>query len=174
MARFYNRNRGMSLRPVNRIKHVVDLQKGIVLNTTDTSNLISTTDTPVIASVAECETGSKVNGIYLKVEITATSGTALTNAYLLIFKNPGGNLTAPAPNAVGVSDNKKYCIHQEMVMLQKFDADVSANPRILFNGVIAIPKLYRRNGPNDLLQLLVLTPGSNADLCIQSHYKEFR
>ncbi len=164
----------MSLRPINRIKHVVDVQAGIVLNTTSTTNLISTTDTPELASVAECETGSKVNGIYLKVELSATSGTALNNAYLLIFKNPGGNLSAPAPNAVGTSDNKKYCIHQEMVMLQKFDADVASNPRILFNGVVVIPRGYRRNGPNDLLQLLVLTPGANADLCIQCHYKEFR
>ncbi len=146
----------------------------MVLGSTNTVNLISTTDTPDLASQAECETGSRVNGLYLKVEVSSTSGTALNNLYMLIFKNPGGNLTAPAPNAVGVSDNKKYCIHQEMVMLQKFDADVSSNPRILFNGVIAIPKLYRRNGPNDLLQLLTLSPGSNNDLCIQCHYKEFR
>ncbi len=164
----------MSLRPINRIKHVIDLQAGMVLGTTNTVNLISTTDTPELASQAENETGSKVNGIYLKVEISSTSGVALNNAYLLIFKNPGGNLTAPAPNAVGTSDNKKYCIHQEMIMLQKFDADVASNPRILFNGVIAIPRGYRRNGPNDLLQLLTLTPGGNADLCIQCHYKEFR
>ncbi len=171
MPRF---NRGMALRPVHRIKHVIDSQQGMVLGTQLDVTLVFSVDAPVLANTTEVETGSKVNGIYLKVEITATSGTALANAYLMVYKNPGNNTTAPAANVVGASDNKRFSIHQEMVMLQKFDADVSANPRILFNGVITIPRGYRRFGPGDRLQLLLLTPGSNADVCIQCHYKEFR
>ncbi len=166
--------RGMSLRPINRIKHVFDFQGGATLGTQINVTLIETTDTPTLADNNAVKTGSKVNGVYLKVEVTATSGTALANAYMIITKNPGGNITTPAPNAVGIDDNKRFVIHQEMVMLQKFDADVSANPRILFNGVIAIPRGYRRFAPNDLLQCSLLFPGNNADVCIQCHYKEFR
>ncbi len=170
---FRNRsgNRGQSLRPVNRIKHVVDGQLGALLGVQVSRGLINTVDNPTIASPSDVQTGSKVNGIYLKVECYATTSGALANAYMAIFKNPGGNLTEPTINIVGASDNKKYVIHQEMVMLEK---SIDGNPRTLFNGVIAIPKLYRRNGPSDLLRLLIFSPGVNLDVCFQCHYKEFR
>ncbi len=164
-------NRGNNLRPVNRIKHVVDSQFATAVATVVDTVLIGTTDTPTLAAVSSVETGSKVNGIYLKVEAYPTSSAALANGYLMVFKNPGGNLTLPAPNVVGSDDNKKYVIHQEMVMFQK---QTDGNPRTIFNGVIAIPKGYRRNGPNDTLTARVFTPGITADWCMQCHYKEFR
>ncbi len=163
--------RGMALRPVHRIKHVVDNQSAIGLGVKTGIVLILAKDAPVLANTTEVETGSKVNGIYLKVEVYATSAAALSNVYLGIFKNPGGNLTSPNPNAVGASDNKKYFIHQEMVMMEQ---KVSGNPRILFNGVIAIPRGYRRFGPNDELTAFIISPGVNINLCLQCHYKEFR
>ncbi len=167
---FRNRSRNQ-LRPVNRIKHVVDSQASSTAGTAISLNVIATTDTPTLGSTASVETGSKVNGIYLKVEVIATSSAALSNCYLIVFKNPGGNLTSPAANAVGANDNKRYVIHQEMIMLQKQDG---SNPRTLFNGVIIIPRLYQRNGPNDVLLVQILAPGVNIDACFQCHYKEFR
>ncbi len=153
---------------------MVDDQQGVALGVTGFKNVIIASDTPDLANTVEVQTGSTVHGIYLKVEVSATSGTALANCYLTVGKNPGGNITLPVPNVVGVSDNKRFVIHQEMVMLQKFDADVASNPRTLFNGVIVIPKGYRRFGPNDTLQVSFLAPGSNIDVCLQCHYKEFR
>ncbi len=170
MPRFTNRRQN-ALRPVNRIKHVVDSQGGIAAGGTVNVDLISTTDTPTLAQVEEVETASKVNGIYLKVEINATSSAALANAYLSVSKNPGNNLAIPPPNQVGSSDNKKYVIHQEMVMLQQV---TNSNPRTLFNGVIVIPRGYRRNGPNDKLILKIQSPGVALNFCVQCHYKEFR
>ncbi len=160
-----------SIRPVHRIKHVVDNQAGLTLNNLLTTDLISTVDAPVLANNEEVETGSKVNGIYLRVEIHAITAGALPNAYMAVFKNPGNNLTPVNPNVVGISDLKKYYIHQEMVMLEK---QVNGNPRTLFNGVIAIPRGYRRNGPADKLQLLIFSPGVDLNICSQCHYKEFR
>lgn len=130
------------------------------------------TDTPTLAATNSVETGSKVNGIYLKVEVVNTGVTGvLANAYMMVFKNPGGNLVFPVPNSVGGNDNKKYVIHQEMVMLQMID---NSNPRTLFNGVIVIPRGYRRNGPNDSLGISIFSPGIELNICIQAHYKEFR
>jgi len=160
-----------NLHPVNRIKHVIDKQAAVALGVSNVTNLIFSVQDPALANREECLTGSTVNGIYLKVEINATSSGALSNAYMLIFKNPGGNTVAPAANVVGASDNKKFVIHQEMVMLQQV---TNSNPRTLFNGVIAIPRGYRRNAPDDRLELHVLMPGTNGNLCIQCHYKEFR
>ncbi len=166
--------RRMSLRPINRIKHVIDFQGGVTLGVQTQRTLVNTVASPALSAQEEVEFGSKINGIYLKAEVSATSGTALANVYMMIFKNPGGNLTLPNANSVGNNDNKKFSIHQEMIMLQKFDADVSPNPRVLFNGVVRIPRGYQRNGPNDLLQIAVFSPGANLDLCFQCHYKEFR
>ncbi len=166
---FRNRFRS-NLHPVSRIKHVVDSQFATTAGTAVGTNLIKAVDAPVLANTSEVETGSTVNGIYLKVEANATTSAALPNYYLLVYKNPGGNITAPAPNTVGSNDNKRFVIHQEMVM---FQGQSGSNPRSIFNGVIAIPRGYRRFAPNDLLELQTLAPGVNTQTCVQCHYKEF-
>ncbi len=171
MARFQFRRNRNALRPINRIKHVVDVQTGIVANTLNNQDLVKATDTPVLAASNEVETGSTVNGIYLRVECYATTGAALANVYMMVWKNPGGNIADFNPNQVGVNDNKRFVIHQEMVMIEQ---SVNGNPRTLFNGVIAIPKGYRRFAPNDELTVSFLAPGVNISLCLQCHYKEFR
>ncbi len=168
-------SRGLSIRPVNRIKHVVDAQNAALAGNQTNDDLVDTQDNPVQSTPNQVETGSKINGIYLKLEVRATNAAALPNCYMYVFKNPGNALTAPAPNQVGISNVKKYVIHQEMVMLQsEGTGDPEANARILFNGVIAIPKLYRRNGPDDRLKLVLLAPGVDIEYCFQCHYKEFR
>ncbi len=167
---FRNRFR-RGLHPVNRIKHVVDSQDAMSAGTQLNKTLVQTVDAPALANTSQVETGSTINGIYLKVEAVATSSAALANFYLLVFKNPGQNLTVPTPNAVGASDEKRFVIHQEMVMFQK---QTGSNPRTIFNGVIVIPRNYRRNAPNDRLTLAMLAPGVTADVCLQCHYKEFR
>ncbi len=143
----------------------------MVAGTQVNDTLINASDTPVLANTKLVQTGSVVNGLYLHVEVVATSSAALTNVYLTIFKNAGGNLSAPAANVVGADDNKRYVIHQEMVMLQE---QTGSNPRTLFNGVIKIPRGYKRFGPNDLLQLGLLAPGISVNYCWQAHYKEFQ
>ncbi len=164
--RFQNR-----LRPVNRIKHVFDEQGGFTVGTGVSVIPIDTVDAPTLANTQQIVTGSTVNGFFLVVEVVATTSAALPNVYMAIFKNPGSNITMPEANAVGASDNKKYCIHQEMVMLQQ---QTNSNPRTLFKGVIVIPRGYRRFGPDDRIQIRLFTPGVNISYCVQVHYKEFR
>ncbi len=168
MARF---RRGLN--PVNRIKHVVDSSATLTAGTALTQSLAKSDDSPVLANTTECLTGSMVNGIYLRVEVASneTDAGAIPNVYMIIFKNPGANLTIPAANAVGADDNKRYVIHQEMIMINNL---AGGNPRTLFNGVIVIPKAYRRMGPGDALQISILSTAVNIALCYQAHYKEFR
>ncbi len=170
MSFFRRRGKGGSLRPVNRIKHVVDSQGGLVLGTQLDVNIITTVESPSLANSKEVEIGHTVNAIYLKVEVYATTAAALSNCYMMVYKDPGGNTTPPQANAVGASDNKRFSIHQEMVMLQK---QVDGNPRTLFNGVIVLPRGMRRFAPNDLLIVSLLSPGVNVDFCLQVHFKEF-
>ncbi len=168
MARF---RRGMS--PVNRIKHVVDSSATLTAGTQLDTPIITADDAPVLANRAEVLTGSVVNAIYLRVEVASneTDAGAIPNAYMLLMKNPGGNLTIPVPNAVGSNDNKRFVIHQEMVMLNNL---AGGNSRTLFNGVVVIPKGYRRFAPNDTLVLSIFSTAVNLTLCFQVHFKEFR
>ncbi len=162
----------MALRPIHRIKHVVDGSNSVTAGTQLDIPIIITKDAPVLANKEEIETGAKVNGIYLKVEVAANEAEAgIPNVYLIVWKNPGDNISAPTANNVGGNDNKRFVIHQEMVMLNSV---LKGNPRILFNGVIVIPRGMRRFGPNDRLEISILNPLVNIHECHQVHYKEFR
>jgi len=165
-------NRGNRLRPVNRIKHVRDSQFAVGLGVVRTEVIALATDTPTLAVTNSVETGSTINGFFISLEVVNTGTTGvLANAYMMVVKNVGGNLTFPNPNVVGADDNKRYVIHQEMVMLQMID---NSNPRTLFKGVVAIPRGYRRMGPNDSFEIHVFSPGIEVTGCLQVHYKEFR
>ncbi len=141
------------------------------MGTQNNITLAIASDTPDLAATTEVQTGATVNAVYLKVEAHPKTSAALPNFYLIVFKNPGGNLAAIAPNTVGSNDNKRYVIHQEMVMFQKQN---DGNPRTIFNGVISLPRGYRRFGPNDILTCSLLSPGVDTNICLQCHYKEFR
>ncbi len=169
MPRFSRMSR---LHPVNRTKHVIDSQQGAIAGTQIDVILIDTVDAPVLATnPQQVLTSSKVNGIFLIVEVYGTTSGALANAYMMVYKRPASAITIPNANAIGTSELKKYVIHQEMVMLQKV---TPSNPRTLFKGVIKIPRGYIRNGPLDQLRVAIFSPGVNLDVCIQCHYKEFR
>ncbi len=161
-----------SIRPVQRIKHVIDSEGGLVAGTQSTIDIVKAVDAPTILSPTQVITGSIVNGIYLHVEVSHTSGVGRPNVYMAILKNPANEIAKPMANAVGITDQKRYVIHQEMIMMSG-DAG-NGLPRPLFNGVITIPKGYRRMGPDDRLTVLLLSPTVAADFCLQSHYKEFR
>ncbi len=164
-----------SMRPIMRLKHVVDSQTAIPINTQVPVTLIAATDTPDLATTTGVTTGATVNAFYTSVEIVSseTDDTATPNFYAIWVKNPGGGLTFANGNAVGANDNKKYVIHQEMVMYQPLKGGV---PRNVFKGVLKIPKHMKRFGPNDLLQLIVFIPstGTTVNMCTQTHFKEFR
>lgn len=166
MTRFSN------LRPVQRIKHVVDVEGALVAGTQSNSPLVVASDTPTLGSPTLCITGAKVGSIYLHVEVSHTSGTGRPNIYLAIFKSPGDNLSKPDPSSVGNNDNKRFVIHQEMIMMSG-DAG-NGLPRPIFNGVIKIPRGYQRFGPGDKLYCILLSKNVAADFCLQCHYKEFR
>ncbi len=169
MARF----RRQGLHPVNRIKHVTDFSATAPSGTPLNQVIARAVDAPETSNTVGVATGSTVNGIYLKVECSANEmvPNGIANVYFYMAKNPGGNLVFPNANGVGADDNKKYVFHQEMIMLQNEDG---GNPRILFNGVIVVPKHLRRMAPNDEIFIQIFSPAFNITTCLQSHYKEFR
>ncbi len=159
------------LRPVRSLKHIVDVQGGLTIGTTAVNLLVTATDTPVLSDVDGVETGATVGSLFLNVQVAATSTAALANVYMAVYKDPGGNVGTINPSNVGSSDNKKFVIHQEMIMTEK---NTTAIPRTLFKGVIQIPRGYKRFGYNDQLKLSLNSPGVTYDFCYQAIYKEFR
>ncbi len=152
----------------------MDAQSAIPVNTKIPTVIADTVDQPT-SGLNEVQTGCTINGVFITIEGVAseTSTTATPNVYVLVYKSPGQNLAIPNGNAVGASDNRKWIIHQEMVMINPVDG---GNPRNLFKGVVVIPKHMRRMGPDDRLatQIFIPSTGVAMNVCQQFHYKEFR
>ncbi len=134
--------------------------------------MVKAVDNPVLATNPEQVTvGSHVKSLFLNVQVAATATGALANVYMMIFLNPGNNLAIPQANLIGVSDQKKQVIHQEMIMTEK---NTTAIPRTLFRGVIKIPRKAHRMGQDDTIIISLLSPGVTYDYCYQVIYKEIR
>ncbi len=165
----------MAIRPVQRIKHVVDNSSTVSQNVATVITLALATDTPVLAQEEQCITGSIINGFYIRMEVASNEAIdlgAIPNIYMYVWKNTGGNLTGPNPNNTGSSDNKKFIIHQEMSMIE--NKGQGSNARTLFNGVVVVPKGMRRMGPNDTWEIRFICVALATVVCVQSHWKEFR
>ncbi len=165
----------MAMRPINRIKHVIDSSAAVASGANSSFTIADATDTPTLAVTNAVETGSKINGFYIRFEAAsneAISLGAIPNFYFYVWKNPGDNLTAPTPNAVGANDNKRFVIHQEMTMLE--NKGQGSNARTVYNGVVVVPKGMRRMGPDDKWKIQFLSPAIDVVTCVQCHYKEFR
>ncbi len=171
----FRRSNRNFLRPVHSIKHIVDSQGGLVLNTKGKTQIIHAVDAPVLANVEEVETGAKVYGFFLNVQIVPTTEAALPNIYMIIYKNPGSNIAAgsiPNANVVGSADFKRQVFHQEMLMLSNISA--TQIPATLFKGVLKIPRTFQNFRVNDEVVIQLFSPGVNIEFCVQCIYKEFR
>ncbi len=171
----FRRSRGLALRPINRIKHVIDNSATVAGGTVSGFVLADATDTPTLGVTNSVETGAKINGFYIRFEAASNEAIdlgAIPNFYLMVSKNPGNNVTLPSPSAVGSNDNKRFIVHQEMTMLE--NKGQGSNARTIFNGVVVVPKGMRRMGPDDQWRVSFLSPTLDVAVCMQAHYKEFR
>ncbi len=176
------RRRNLRLRPVQSLKHVVDTSGAVVLAAQSITDVIDTVDSPVLSSPNQVASGSTVHAIYLRVEVVGTIGAAgVDNIYMIVYKNPGNNVVPPINlDAVGISDKKRFVLHQEMLMTgQPGGNPGSANiARTLFKGVVMLPRTFKRFGHDDKLQVILQhrtgESSQNTDFCIECIYKEFR
>ncbi len=168
----FRRNRNF-LRPVNSVKHIIDVQGGLVADTNSFTVLALGDDNPVLTSASEVQKGCKISSIYLDVQIVGlAAGGVLNNVYMYVFKNPAGLIsTFPEGNKTGVSEFKKQIFHTEMKMTGSSDSDI---PQSLFKGVLRIPQRFQRMGALDTIGMVLYCPAATANFCIQCIYKEYR
>ncbi len=164
--------RALSLRPVNSIKNSFSNAGG--LTGTLTNEIIAkAVNAPVSATGAtELNHGSTIKAIWLVIDICGLGGTGVLNftqAYLM--KNPGNNLTPPAPISVGTSNEKKFVIKEWAGMIMR---NQDGNPPLHWEGWIKIPKRYQRMGTDDVWSLVMIcSSGLTAHFFIQAIYKWF-
>lgn len=177
--------RGLRMRPVNSLKHVIDangLVSAAVQSVVDIVLADANPDPEI--SPTKVTVGSVVNSIFLRVEVVGVdSAGGVDNIYMAVIKNPSSEINIANLDKVGISNDRKWVIHQEMLMLTKegfggTGAGAPRFPRTLFNGVIKIPPKYRRFGVKDKLQVLIQHRNGEVtqttEWCLQSIYKEFR
>lgn len=173
--------RALRMRPVNSLKHVID-STGTVFQGTQSVIDIALVDANPDPEVSPTKVtiGCNISSIFLRVDVIgviAASGT--DNVYMAVIKNPSSEISIANIDKVGISNDRKWVIHQEMAMLTPFEATGTTGfPRTIFKGVIRIPGKYKRFGVKDKLQVLlqhsVSEPSQTTRFCLQSIYKEFR
>ncbi len=140
--------------------------------------IVSTVDNPDTTVANQCQVGGRINSFFLNCQVVnETDATGfLNNAYFIIYKNAGDNVTGssiPNANETGTSDNRKLIFHTEMAMLS--DANDSI-PIQMFKGVLKVPRHMQRLGINDSFKVQFFTPtgGPTINFCLQCIYKVYR
>ncbi len=170
MPRF---RRMAAIRPVNRIKHVVDTEGGL----TNTAAIIPLATAVVVRSAvfnpAEVVIGETVNGIFITFFIIGSTGAPVNGSQSwYIAKSRSGQSSStdfPNPHLVGQSDVRNQVFHQEKGLVGSGDGTAMA-----FKGVIAIPKGMRRMREGDEIFLKAINNGTDsAEFCVQAHYNSY-
>ncbi len=138
---------------------------------------------PVTTSANQCAEGSTVHGIFLAVEIAGSVAYAgVPRVYMVVYKNPGNNIAVGDISSMGTLDNRRFVLHQEMVMISQQASSAGGGdftfPRTMFKGVITLPRTFKRLGIDDKLQFVISNASGESTgttrWCIQCIYKEFR
>jgi len=181
MPRIMSR-RAQAIRPVNSLKHIVDASGTAIAGAKSTVDLSFAEEIKTAGQSNRVHAGCKISSMFVSVEVVgAISYGGVPRVYIAWAKNPGNNLILPNLDSVGISDNRKFFIHQEMIMLSR-QADSAGGgdftfPRTAFHGVIRIPRQYQRQGLNDKIQMFIQNANAEATgsarWCVQAIYKEY-
>ncbi len=163
--------RGFALRPIDSTKNVVYLEASIgttVLNTV-LSNAI---DSPVIGTANAIERSSTIKAIWLSIDVCGLAATGvLQTTSMYLIKNPGGNLTDPAPRTEGTSNEKKFIFKSWNAMTMR---NQDGNVPYHWEGWIKIPKRYQRQGQDDQLRFVFICTTAAGHLSLQAIYKWYK
>ncbi len=142
---------------VTSIKNV----KRFAIGTTGTQSLVLvakavTSPSPTVTT--DVSHGCILKAIYFIIDGCGLGGTGVLNDMdFYLIKNPGDNLTEPAPIAVGSSNEKKFVFKQWHFMIMR---NQDGNTPFHWEGWLKIPRRYQRMGTDDTLQLVVQNTAS--------------
>ncbi len=169
---FSRGRRRMGLQVVDSNKNVVDFSAN-PSTTIASTTLVLTKDTATNTVANEVSRGSKLFRIWLSFDICGLDASGVRQKIgLYLIKNPGTNFgTIPGVFVVGTSNEKKYVIKQWSYMTMR---NQDGNPPNHWEGWIKIPKIYQRNGADDIWTLAFQSDTTTGHLTGQCIYKWFK
>ncbi len=164
MPRF---QRGMSLRPINSVKNILDATSIGVAAAVNTGITLAQTVNDYTGGVVDVPIGAKVSSVYIFVQIIAQAAEGVMDFY--IAKRPAG-VILPTPGTTGGNQARKFILHEEKGIPGTFNNGASP---LTFRGVIKIPRGRQRFAEGD--DLTIQLRGSVAySLCIKCIYKFYQ
>ncbi len=155
---------------VNSEKHVVDGIQALSVTTTD-SLLAKAVTAPSNTVDTDCHRGGHIKAIWISLDFCGLGTSGANNrvvAYMI--KNPGDNLTEPAPFSVGTSNEKKFVFKMWSQMTMR---NQDGNPPYHWEGWVKIPKRYWRMGTDDTIRLIAGMSAETGHLMFNTIYKEY-
>lgn len=168
---FSRRRTGSQLRPVNSRKNIVQDVAIIAAAATGDFLVVNGVDvTPALADTDGVTTGSRVNTVYLEIWLMGNAVEGVNSPFVwYLAKNPGTNLTLPAPSSAGASDNKKWIFAMGKGLI---GSQVNGQPGYVIRGWFSIPAKYRRMGHDDQIVLRIENNTANdLNVCRLAIYK---
>ncbi len=167
------RRRSYGPRPVvTSIKNSTIFGGGLS-GTSTVETLAKAVNTPASTVDTDVSNGCIIKAIYMSVDICGLGGTGVLNiGQFYLFKNPGSNLTPPAPVSVGASNEKKFVFREWTYMIMR---NQDGNAPTHWEGWVKIPKRYQRMGTDDQIQMVFQCSASiTGHISIKSIYKWYR
>ncbi len=160
------------MRPViNSIKNV-HLATDSTGTTQQSKVFAKAVNTPLSTNSSDVSNGCIIKAVWCSVDVCGLAATGvlqITDMY--IMKNPGANLTPPAPISVGTSNEKKFVFKQWRAMTMR---NQDGNVPYHWEGWLKIPKRYQRMGTDDLLSIDYQTSTAAGHISMQFIYKWYR
>ncbi len=146
MPRRFSRRGNYPRAVVTSIKNVMNFGGGLSATPTLT-DLAKAVTSPSPTVATDVSHGCIIKAIYLTWDMCGIGGTGvLNNGTAFLIKNPGANLTPPAPESQGTSNEKKFIIKSWRAMIMR---NQDGNVPYHWEGWIKIPKRYQRMGTDD-------------------------
>ncbi len=157
---------------ITSIKNQVILSAGTT-GTALNNRIVKAVTSPSPTVSSDVSHGCIVKALWVAINGCGLGGTGvLNNMNFYLFKNPGDNLTPPAPISVGTSNEKKQVFRQWMFMIMR---NQDGNVPFHWEGWIKIPKRYQRMGTDDTISLVIQnTSGLTGHFSAEIIYKWYR
>ncbi len=170
-GRYYTRKRRMG--PiVNSIKNVVTVA-GSLTSANSTILVAKAVNSPVSTVATDVSQGSIIKAVWISLDVCGTLAGGVANSFTgMFFKNPGDNLTEPAPASVGTSNEKKFAFKMWRAMIM---ATTDGNVPYHWEGWVRVPKRYQRMGTDDTLKVILAATAAGTGLHSSMYiYKWYR
>ncbi len=130
-----------------------------------------TSPSPTVSS--DTSHGCLIKAIWISLDACGTLGSGVANSFMAyLMKNPGDNLSPPAPESLGTSNEKKFAIKVWRAMVM---ANSDGNNPYHWEGWLKIPKRYQRMGTDDTWEFSIENTVAGTGLfSLMALYKWYR